>query len=221
MTTAKAFLLSGEPSVFVVHADPAIGRLLKPAVKALQARLEPLASLEELLGASVDDRPGCLLFVQPTTKDDGFAWLAQLSGQGIHLPVVVLSADAEAPRVVEAMRAGARNFLKRPCTAAELQEALGDALIWDAAHRQQQAEALRIRRRLARLTPGEYDVLRLLVDGKSNRQLADALRISVRAVEVRRAKLMQKMKAESLAELIRLALSVLPEQAPTEACAAQ
>jgi FixJ family two-component response regulator len=217
MTTAKTFLLSEEPSVFVVHEDPAIGRMLKPVVKALQAKLEPVASLQELLKASVTDRPGCLLFVQPATQDDGFAWLAQLSGHGVHLPVVVLSTSVDVPRIVQAMRAGARNFLKRPCAAAELQEALRDALTWDAEHRQQQAEQFRIRRRLARLTAGEYDVLRLLVDGKSNRQVADALQVSVRAVEVRRAKLMQKMKAESLAELVRLALTVLPEQLPTGA----
>ncbi|MEN6494291.1 MAG: LuxR C-terminal-related transcriptional regulator [Thermoguttaceae bacterium] len=217
MTTAKTFLLSEEPSVFVVHEDPAIGRMLKPVVKALQAKLEPFASLQELLEASVTDRPGCLLFVQPATQDGGFAWLAQLSGQGVHLPVVVLSTSVDVPRIVQAMRAGARNFLKRPCAAAELQEALRDALTWDAEHRQQQAEQLRIRRRLARLTTGEYDVLRLLVDGKSNRQVADTLQVSVRAVEVRRAKLMQKMKAESLAELVRLALTVLPEQLPTGA----
>lgn len=214
MTVPKPFLLGEELTIVVVNEDLAISRLLKPLVKALPGRLAPHGSLQEFLRTADPSRPGCLLFNVPSTGCDDFAWIQQLAHLGLHLPVVVLSACGDVPLVVQAMRAGARNYLTKPCETGRLREALHDALAWDAANRQQQDNQLRVQRRLARLTPGEYDVLRLLVDGRSNRQVASTLGVSVRAVEVRRAKLMQKMKAESLAELVRLALPVLPEQLP-------
>lgn len=214
MIVSKTFLLSEELTVVMINEDPTVVRLLKPLVKTLQGRLETYATLEAFVAEGDPSRPGCLLLNVSSARCEGFAWLEQFLRLGIHLPVVILSTSGDVPVVVQAMRAGAHNFLQKPCTAADLREAVHDALSWDAAHRRQQADQLRVERRLARLTPGEYDVLRLLVDGRSNRQIATALGVSVRAVEVRRAKLMQKMKAESLADLVRFALTVFPEQLP-------
>ena len=105
------------------------------------------------------------------------------------------------------MKAGALNFLEKPCRDQQLWEAIQEAIKWDSVHRQQVALRSKVLHRLQRLTSGERDVLALLIDGNSNKTIAAELNLSVRTIEVRRAKLMKKMKAESLAELIRLTLS--------------
>lgn len=221
MAVLQTFLAGKELTVVVVNEDPVLSRMLKPLVATLQGQLETYLSLEVFLETVDPSQPGCLLFNAPAAKDYSFAWLERLAPLGIHLPVVILSACGDVAQVVQAMRAGARNYLKKPCQAEELREALLDALAWDQKNRREQSNQLRLQRRLTRLTPGEFEVLRLLVDGKSNRQVAGALGVSVRAVEVRRAKLMQKMKAESLAELVRLALTVLPELVQNPPAASQ
>ena len=109
------------------------------------------------------------------------------------------------------MKAGASNFLEKPCRDQQLWEAIQEALKWDAAHREQLALHTKALNRLNRLTPGEHDVLRQLIDGKSNKTIAAELGLSVRTIEVRRAKVMKKMKAASLAQLIRLTISANPD----------
>ncbi|KKK87868.1 hypothetical protein LCGC14_2748910, partial [marine sediment metagenome] len=123
-----------------------------------------------------------------------------------HLPIILVSAHGDVPTVVRAMKAGALNFLEKPCRDQELWEALQEALRRNEENRKRLMYNAVVRRRIARLTPGERDVLTSLVDGKSNKLIATELGLSVRTIEVRRAKLMKKMKAKSLAELVRLAL---------------
>ena len=106
------------------------------------------------------------------------------------------------------MRAGAINFLEKPCGEQELWAGRArEALHCDARNRRRFTRRQSIQRRLARLTPGERQVLRLLVAGESNKSIAAELKVSVRAIEVRRAKVMKKTRAESLAELIRMTLA--------------
>jgi FixJ family two-component response regulator len=112
--------------------------------------------------------------------------------------------------VVRALKAGSLNFLEKPCRNQQLWEAIQEALKWDALHRPQLAQRSKATQRLERLTPGEHAVLESLVKGKSNKAIAVDLGLSVRTIEVRRAKLMKKMKAESLAQLIRLVLLADP-----------
>ena len=140
----------------------------------------------------------------------GLELLEQLSRKEVHLPAIVMSAYGDVPMVVRAMKAGALNFLEKPCRDQQLWEAIQEGLRWDAEHRQNVVLRSRVAGRLQRLTPGEREVLQLLTDGKSNKVIAVELGLSVRTIEVRRAKLMKKMKAESLAKLIRLTLSADP-----------
>jgi FixJ family two-component response regulator len=121
-----------------------------------------------------------------------------------------MSAYGDVPMVVRAMKVGALNFLEKPCRDEQLWEAIQEALKWDKTHRQSLALRAKSLHRLQRLTDGEHDVLALLIDGKSNKTIAAELNLSVRTIEVRRAKIMKKMKVESLAELIRLTLSANP-----------
>ena len=162
---------------------------------------------------------GCMLLDVRMPGISGLGLLEQFNREEIPLPAIVMSAYGDVPMVVRAMKAGALNFLEKPCRDQQLWEAIQEAIKWDADHRERMALRAQVRHRLQRLTRGEHDVLALLIDGKPNRTIAAELNLSVRTIEVRRAKIMDKMKADSLAELIRLTLSADPHcgKRPTQA----
>jgi FixJ family two-component response regulator len=202
--------LEAEPTVFVVDDDPAVRQALTVLVRSMRLRAESYESAQQFLDTFDTTRPGCLLLDVRMPGISGLELLEQLSQGDIHLPAIVMSAYGDVPMVVRAMKAGALNFLEKPCRDQQLWEAIQEGLKWDAAHRQSVLLRTKFANRLQRLTPGEHDVLRLLVDGKSNKIIASELGLSVRTIEVRRAKVMKKMRADSLAELIRLTLIADP-----------
>jgi len=192
-----------EPTVFAVDRDAAFCQTLRHAARGLGFSVEVHAAWEDLIDAVDHGRHGCVV-MDPCLPRCGTAELiAGLADQGIHLPVVVVSTLGDVPHVVQAMRAGALNYLQKPCEAEPLAAALQEAVAWDAEHSRPLAEAARFRRRLGRLTPGERQLLELLVHGMTNQEAAVELGLSVRAVEVRRAKIREKMRTKNLAELVR------------------
>jgi two-component system, LuxR family, response regulator FixJ len=195
-----------EPTVFIVDDHPAVRQALAVLVRSMRLPAETFDSAEQFLAAYDPARPGCLLVDVRMPGIDGLELLEQLAGNEMRLPAIVMSAYGDVPMVVRAMKAGALNFLEKPCRDQQLWEAIQEALKWDAAHRQHLALRSTVRDSLQRLTRAEHDVLRLLVDGKANRVIAAELGLSVRTVEVRRAKIMSKTKASSLAELVRMTL---------------
>ncbi len=136
----------------------------------------------------------------------GLDLLERINNPMVCMPAVVISAHGDAPTVVRAMRAGALNFLEKPCRNQMLWESIQECFRWDAANRRRLVQLAKVHRRLERLTQGEYDVLNQIMEGKSNKAIAADLCVSVRAVEVRRSKLMKKMKADSLVDLIRMTM---------------
>jgi FixJ family two-component response regulator len=199
-----------EPTVFIIDDDPAVRQALAVLVRSMRLRAEAYDSAQQFLDAFDATRPGCLLLDVRMPGISGLELLEHLSNNDVHMPAIVMSAYGDVPMVVRAMKAGALNFLEKPCRDQQLWEAIQEGLRWDTAHRQQLAQRVKISHRLQRLTIGEQNVLRRLIEGKSNKTIAAELELSVRTIEVRRAKLMKKMKAESLAELIRLTLSADP-----------
>jgi FixJ family two-component response regulator len=193
-----------EPTALVADRDPAFCQALRTAVKSLGLRAEYYDSPAELLQAADPARPGCLL-VDPLLSRWSVAELFKRLADGrFHLPAIVVSDCGEVAAVVEAIRAGAINYLKKPCEEGQLADALREAIAWDAEHRQEIVDAAKIRRRLRRLTPGEREVLEMLVHGMTNQEVAAALGRSVRAIEARRAKIRRKMRAHGLADLVRI-----------------
>ena len=202
--------MEAEPTIFIIDDDPAVRQALTVLVRSMHLRAEAYESAQQFLDTCDSMRSGCLLLDVRMPGISGLELLERLSRSDIRLPAIVMSAYGDVPMVVRAMKAGALNFLEKPCRDQQLWEAIQEGLRWDAAHRQHVVLRTKILHRLQRLTPGEHTVLQLLVDGKSNKSIAAELELSVRTIEVRRAKLMKKMKAESLAELIRLTLSADP-----------
>ena len=198
-------------TVHLVPGDPAVLRALKTAAESdvwpVEATLKTHACREEFLDRYDPSQPGCLLYALSSRGDD-LRLVELLAERGIHLPVVLLSPSAEPAQVVQAIRSGAINFLKKPCTDEHLADAVGEAILVDLAQRRENAQRTRIEKRLLHLTAPERQVLEMLVEGRTNRQIAAALDMSVRAIEVRRAKLGKKMGAHSLADLVRMTLTV-------------
>jgi FixJ family two-component response regulator len=200
-------LWQDEPTVFAVDREPTFCQTLRKVVRRLGLRAEFYASGDEFLESVDLARRGCLAIDPQVPRWTARELFAKLAGHGIHLPVLIVSARDEVPLVVEAMRAGALNYLQKPCEEERLTAALREAIAWDAKHGQEMVEAARIRKRLGRLSPGEHQVLEMLVHGMTNQEVAAALGRSVRAIEVRRAKIRVKMRAKSLAELVRQSLA--------------
>jgi len=196
-----------EPTAFVADRDPAFCQTLRTALKSLRLRAEYFDSAAEFLQAADPARPGCLLIDPLASRLTATELFNRLADRRFHLPVIVVSDCGEVPAVVEAIRAGAINYLEKPCEDQRLADAIREAIAWDATHRQEMVDAAKIRRRLRRLTPGERQVLEMLVHGMTNQEVAAALGRSVRAIEARRAKIRRKMRAKGLADLVRQTLS--------------
>ena len=209
--------MEDESTVFIIDDDPAVRQALAVLVRSMRLRVEAYESSKDFLDNFDSTRPGCLLLDVRMPGISGLELLEQLGQNNVRLPAIVMSAYGDVPMVVRAMKAGALNFLEKPCRDQQLWEAIQEGLKWDAVHRKYIVLRTRVLHRLQRLTSGEHDVLRLLIDGKSNKTIAAELNLSIRTIEVRRAKLMKKIKAESLAELIRLTLTADPHYGGTKA----
>ncbi len=209
--------MNSEPIVFIVDDDPSVRQSQTMLVESMHLTARAYDSAQGFLTDYNMAQQGCLLLDVRLPGISGLDLLEQLARDNILLPVIVISAFGDVPMVVRAMRAGALNFLEKPCRDQELWEAIQEAFRWNKDNRERLVEAGQVRGRIEHLSSGEHDVLQMLVAGKSNKTIAASLNLSVRTIEVRRAKVMQKMQATSLAELVRLALAsdefnVLPQE---------
>ena len=195
-----------EPTVFLVDDDPAMLRSLVALVKAVFPRVEAFSSATEFLEAYKPGRPGCLVLDVAMPEMNGLELQRKLLEEKADLPVVFVTGHGNVQMAVGAMQAGAVNFLEKPFQEQELWDSIRKALETDEQGRHQKARRYQAEDRLTKLTRGERDVLDLILDGKFNKEIASQLDLSVRTVEDRRAKLMRKMDARSVAELVQLAV---------------
>ncbi len=193
-----------EPIIYIVDDNAAVCQAVETMVKTMNLNAQGYTSAKEFLEAYDPTRPGCVLLDIRIGEVSGLELLERLMQEQLRLPAIIISAHGDVPTAVRAMKAGALNFLEKPCREQQLWEAIQEALKWDAGHRRIAVRVERMRKRIARLNAGECDVLELLVKGRANRTIAARLNLSVRTIEVRRSKLMKKMKASSLAELVQM-----------------
>ncbi len=193
-------------TIFIVDDDEAVRDSLALSLATAGFRCETFASGAELLGAVVG-RIGCVLADVRMPGMDGLELQRQLNTRGIGLPVIFMTGFGEVALAVQAMKAGAVDFVEKPCTLERLKDSLSRALARSETSQRAAADAAQARERLSRLTPRERDVLRLLVIGKPNKIIAHELAISPRTVEIHRARVMDKVDVKSLSELVRLSLA--------------
>jgi two-component system, LuxR family, response regulator FixJ len=195
-------------TVFVVDDDPAARDSVAALVRAQGLEVETYPSAEDFLAAYKPARFGCAVVDMRMAGMTGVEMLETLRDKGSTLPIIIITGFGDIPTAVRAMRAGAFTFLEKPCQEHELSAAIGKALDQSQHAQRQQAEADAVRQRREKLTPEEHRVMQAMVAGKPNKQIATELDIGLRTVELRRANVLKKMEAESLADLVRLAITV-------------
>lgn len=195
------------PIVYLVDDDPAVLRALDRVLSAAGFCTAPFDSPQRFLECHEPLRPGCAVLDLAMPGMDGIELQKLLEPQGADLPprlVIFLSGKGSVQTSVNAMRRGAIDFLVKPIEAMVLVGAVRAAIERDAAARRAHAERAEIRSRIGTLTPREREVMALVVAGKLNKQAAAALGTTEKTIKVHRARVMQKMMADSLADLVRL-----------------
>lgn len=197
-----------KPTVFIVDDDVAAREALKLLMRSVGHTAETFGSTLDFLNAYGDDRPGCLVLDIRMPGLAGLELQHKLLERHSIVPVIFIASDGNVPMAVEAMRAGAMDFIQKPFRDQDLLDRVNQALEKDAANRQALRESNAIRKRLASLTPREREVMELVVHGKANKSIASDLDLSQRTVEIHRARVMEKMNASSLAHLMRMVIEV-------------
>lgn len=198
--------MSEPPSiVFVVDDDASIRRALGRLIRSIGLKAQLFASAREFLEAKRAEAPSCLILDVRLQGKSGLGFQRELAESGIRIPIIFITGYADVRMSVQAMKAGAVEFLTKPFRDQDMVDAIHHALERDRYHRQQEAEIAALRGHLESLTPREREVLPLVVSGLPNKQIAAQMGISEAAVKVHRSQLIRKMGAGSLAELVRMA----------------
>ena len=196
------------PTVFVVDDDFGVRSSIRVLMKSIGLPATPYASAKEFLAAYDAAQPGCLVLDIRMPGMSGLELQGKLNERHSILPIIFITGHGDVPMAVEAMQAGAVDFIQKPFRDQDLLDRINQALDKDAGSRRMLAERNMIRKRLDSLTPREHEVLDLVVAGKANKVIAGDLNLSQRTVEIHRARVMEKMEAHSLAHLVRMVLEV-------------
>ena len=201
-----------EPVVFLIDDDLSVRTAVKSLIRSVGLEVEAFASGQEFLQFVRPDVPSCLVLDVRLPGISGLDFQKELTRSGIHLPVIFITAHGDIPMSVRAMKAGAVEFLTKPFRDQDLLDAIQISLDRDRVHRQQESEIAELKDRFNTLTGRERELLALVISGKPNKQIADAIGTSEITVKVHRANLTRKMCAESLADLVRMAgkLNIAP-----------
>lgn len=195
-------------TVFVVDDDQAMRNSLKWLIESVGVLVESFASADDFLANFESGRPGCVVLDVRMPGMSGLELQEHLVSQNIRLPVVIITGHGDVPMAVRAMKAGAVDFIEKPFNDEVLLDAIRRAIAFEERQRSEQSEHHEIQHRLSHLTPREREVMQMVTDGRSNKEIANALGVSAKTIEAHRARVMEKMQAGSLAELVRMALAV-------------
>ncbi len=197
-----------EPVVFVVDDDRAARESLSWLIGSVHLRVAAFASAAEFLAAYPPGQAGCVVADVRMPGLSGLDLQTELRQRGIALPVIVVTGHGDVPMAVRAMKAGALDFIEKPFNDQVLIDLVQKAVEKSLAARRSAAEKRDLRTRLEQLTPRERQVLDMVAAGESNKNIAHALGISEKTVEAHRAHVMEKMRANSFAELMKLVIAL-------------
>jgi FixJ family two-component response regulator len=196
--------VSPSPTVFLIDDDTPVRDALSRLLRAHRFALAAFGSPKEFLEHYNPNTPGCLV-LDLKMRGNGFGLQRTLQERGSPLPIIFITGHGDIPKSVQALKGGAVDFLTKPVNDKDLLAAVRVAIEKDRTLRQEQAEVSEIRTRLSMLTPREREVLEHVVAGNLNKQIASDLSITEATVKMHRARVMAKMKVQTVADLVRLA----------------
>jgi FixJ family two-component response regulator len=199
-------MIEPKPTVFVIDDDAAIRDALQSLISSMKLHVELFGSAAEFLQRERSDVPSCLVLDVRLPGISGLDFQRKLTEANHSIPVIFITGHGDIPMSVRAMKAGAVEFLTKPFRDQDLLDAIHVALERDRARRQQESEMIVLRERFESLTPREQEVLPLVVSGRLNKQIAAELGTSEITVKVHRASVMRKMQADSLPDLVKMAV---------------
>ena len=199
------------PRIYIVEDDDAVRDSLQMVLESVGHSVEAFANADRFLAAYTPELAGCLILDIRMPGINGMELQRKLTELNSILPIIFVTGHGDIPMAVEAMQQGALDFVQKPYREQELLEKITRALALDKANRASLLQRQEILQHMQNLTPRERDVMKLMVEGKANKVIAIDLEISQRTVEIHRARVMEKLNANSLAHLVRMYLTVEAE----------
>ncbi|KAB2930799.1 MAG: response regulator transcription factor [Candidatus Contendobacter sp.] len=195
--------MSAAPTVFIIDDDQAVRDAISLLLRADGLAVATFASAAAFLESTAVQQPGCLVLDVRMPGMSGLDLQKQLRARGCRIPILFVTGHGDVPMAIRAMKAGAFDFLEKPFQGEMLLERVREALALDARQRARQARRAEAAARLALLSPREWEVLDRVAAGQYNKVIAAELGISLSTVEIHRKRVMEKLQAESLSDLIR------------------
>ena len=194
-----------DPIVYLIDDDEAVRVAVKDLLESVGLRAEAFASGREFLKAPRAEVPSCLVLDVRLPRVSGLDFQRELTAANVSIPVIFITGHGDIPMTVQAMKAGAVDFLTKPFRDQELLDAIHKAVERDRARREEQAEIADLRKRYEELTRREREVMGYVIQGLLNKQIVAELGTSETTVKIQRAHVMRKMQADSLPDLVRMA----------------
>ncbi len=199
-----------DPIVFVVDDDASVREAVKRLIASVGLRVETFGSTRDFLNRKRPEAPACLVLDVRLPDSSGLELQRDLAAADIHIPIIFITGHADVPMTVRAMKAGAVEFLTKPFRGQELLDAIQQAIAKDRAAWSERAQMAELRARHDSLTAREKEVLKLVTSGLLNKQIGAELGTSELTIKTHRGRVMQKMGADSLADLVKMSEKLSP-----------